>query len=295
KKKTKTLNQKMLPYTKWHTKAIQHPEQERLKALVELHDELRKHDEVFLALILQGSCANLDFTNFSDIDCIVVLRKKVLQNPTLLIHARNIIVSCRIYLDLFQPWNHHGFMIWSELDLENYRESLLPVALLKKSVLFSEGNTLFLHAISESEENLKVKVSKLIKKCERIKAMKPKNITELLDKIASCVLIPTLYLALQKKYTTKKDSFKQFLPLLSKTNQKMFWQVASVWKSWPFKESTPYGIRKRAHKLINPLLFKTFMFNKRNPNSIRKYAQILNKIDKLCDAYLALVRRNFDV
>ena len=82
--------------------------------------------------IVQGSIASYDFIkNWSDFDTLVVIKNDVLKDEKKLIRLR--IKLKKIYKQIvkFSKFQHHGFIIYTNLDLKNYLSGYLPPEALK--------------------------------------------------------------------------------------------------------------------------------------------------------------------
>lgn len=290
KKKKQTSISLLNSYEDWTNKLSLSKAKNKFSPLLELHSKLSRKKYLFKHLILQGSCSTLDVTNFSDIDFLIILKDDVVSNPRKLIESRDLVLKSRKYLDLFNRYNHHSFMIATELDLSFYRESFLPISTFKNSTSFLGDKKLFICRLKESSKNKKAKVRKFIKKCNFLIKLNPKNRSQILDKISSCNVMPVLYLALLGNYVDKRDSFKIFKPKLHRDYHGYFSEVLQLWNTWPHK-SKNYKLNKFIFIFINPLQFKFLMSHTKNSKDVVKYKDYFTKINLLVSEYKRMAEK----
>ncbi|MBP6657756.1 MAG: nucleotidyltransferase domain-containing protein [Bacteroidia bacterium] len=103
------------------------------KALTALKPSLK-------AVLVHGSYATGEEIAYSDFDGLIIISKEALHNRKQLSEAAYNLHELRKYMHLIDPFQHHGWFVLSEYDLENYPEWFLPTAVLhhSKSLL---GNT----------------------------------------------------------------------------------------------------------------------------------------------------------
>lgn len=94
-----------------------------------LRDESSKHIVHFL---LHGSLADLKYIKgWSDLDTWVVIDNMVFSNPLELMKLRNLFSKLNKSLLKIDSIAHHGFIIVLESDLEDYKDSLMPIEVIK--------------------------------------------------------------------------------------------------------------------------------------------------------------------
>ncbi len=256
-----------------------------LQPLHDLGSYLSSFQGHFSHLVLHGSLSTLDYTNFSDIDFMIVLKKESLT-PKTLVFLRNKVLYARHYLDLLNPFNHHGFLILNDIDLSFYRQSYLPIETLEHATSFLGGQkAISINVIPDDKENERLRREKLIRKIKYVQNLSPKNAYELLDKISSFLLIPTLLLARQGVKLYKRESFPQIKKRLSKQEQSLLDLVSQARRDWPKSAHFPYGLRKTFYACLNPLLFKFITQNTRfvHKNLIKRHRDVLDAIDLLTE------------
>lgn len=86
-----------------------------------------------LGFYVHGSVSTLDYTDFSDLDTALIVRKETVEDPQRLKEfAFNNILSSR-HLCKYQYLHHHSHCVLAENDLVYYPQSFLPIELFKYS------------------------------------------------------------------------------------------------------------------------------------------------------------------
>jgi hypothetical protein len=87
-----------------------------------------------LSLFLHGSMADLQYTPFSDVDDLVVLRREAWQDVSSLMETATLLAQiARCYQDI-DPLQHHGHWVVTEFDLLFYDQSYMPLTVLNEAV-----------------------------------------------------------------------------------------------------------------------------------------------------------------
>jgi len=84
--------------------------------------------------LIHGSLSTLDYSKgWSDLDTLVVVNSKTIENPRNLISFRRELISAQDYLFDIDPLQHHGFIFCSEFDLGQYLSHCMPIEVLEES------------------------------------------------------------------------------------------------------------------------------------------------------------------
>lgn len=161
---------------------------------------------------IHGSFSTMDISEWSDIDSLVILRREVVEDPELLLRVRKKMMGINKMLLLNDPLQHHGVFVVTEHELENYRQSFLPVEVLGYSTSFFGTKNLQVR-INTSKEDAR----KILK--EHINYIKRFKSNSLYDWKLFChimLLLPLLYLQARGKYMYKKFSFSKARPMFGK-------------------------------------------------------------------------------
>lgn len=80
-----------------------------------------------LSVVVHGSYSTEDFTEFSDLDVLVIFRDKTFLSRKAIHETREALVGVYAYLKSLDPLCHHGIQALCESDLSAYDESFLPL------------------------------------------------------------------------------------------------------------------------------------------------------------------------
>jgi len=83
---------------------------------------------------IHGSLSTLDYAKgWSDLDTLLVVNSKTIENPRILISFRRKLISIQDCLLDIDPLQHHGFIFCSEYDLDQYSSQCMPIEVLMES------------------------------------------------------------------------------------------------------------------------------------------------------------------
>jgi len=188
----------------------------------------------FKHFVVHGSIASGDYIkNWSDFDTFVVIKDDVLEDINKIIKLRNILKKLYSKILDFSKFQHHGLIIYTELDLKNYLPGYLPKeALYKNFNIFRDEKIFFFQnrkKINISLEYLK-KRKNFLKSAIKNKiyghhvinksAMKIPVQTDdpymfqLIYHISSMLNVPILFLDAIGKSSHKKKSFQKFYKII---------------------------------------------------------------------------------
>jgi|GEM_PF-1635221 len=110
-----------------------------LRPLFELQNYSNRYFKKFLkGFYLHGSLATMDYIpDWSDLDTLMIVNKETILSPKNLNELRNRAIQSHKYLYHIDPYQLHGHLMISELDLEYYSETYFP------SVLFDYSKSFF--------------------------------------------------------------------------------------------------------------------------------------------------------
>ena len=225
-----------------------------VEAVNDIHKHFSKR-RLFSDVFIHGSVATNEVCQFSDINCIVVLERSVVFDTEKLLRAQNVITNGRIYLDAFNVWNHHGYGVLNEIDLDYYRESYLPSIVLKESLNLCE-RPLRVRIIPESKENKKVQHARLLRYFDAIKKHPWHNEYYLGHMLDLALMLPSLFLADKGIRCSKKESFVLIDHYLSNDDRKLLKDIEQARLDWPYNKLMSYENRRNLIRTVNPLVWK---------------------------------------
>lgn len=82
------------------------------------------------AVLIHGSLATNEEIPYSDFDALVILKDEVFKSPKRLANAAINLSKCYSLMLEFDPLQHHGWFVMSEVDLKAYPERYLPPEVL---------------------------------------------------------------------------------------------------------------------------------------------------------------------
>ncbi|MCG8605267.1 nucleotidyltransferase domain-containing protein [bacterium] len=222
-------------------------------------------DDVVGAYV-HGSVATGEEIPYSDFDALVILKDRVFQSKKVLVEvARKLNLARSIMFD-FDPLQHHGWFVLSEVDLTSYPYYYYPVELFQYTKsLFNDVGTELKLGVSKSCRAAHKAFDGL---CRSILATAcrqkyPKNMYELKSLLSQFMLLPTFYVQLRdKKGVYKKCSFdaarSDFCSLdwtvmdeASMLRTEWSVKMSSMSKSWSDK---PTWISRLAAKRLAPTI-----------------------------------------
>tara|TARA_B100001057_G_C22871605_1_gene959271 strand:- start:6602 stop:7642 length:1041 start_codon:yes stop_codon:yes gene_type:complete len=206
-----------------------------IKIIKSIHN--LKMNKYFKYFLIQGSIASRDYINgYSDFDTFVVIKNETLIDNKKILELR--VKLNKLYKNIisFSKLQHHGLIIYTEYDLQNYLKGFLPVqALRKNSNLFKSEKIKFKLAV-DKKENLSKKIlverKKFLENSIKFKTynhhVKNKNnipkipfrsgdpfLFELFYQIGTMLNIPILFLDAIGKSSHKKKSFLKFYKIVN--------------------------------------------------------------------------------
>jgi len=239
-------------YNEWVRESKNHL---RLQPLYELHDKLLKADAYLDTAILHGSCSSMDYTNFSDVDLLLVVKDNTLNNPHSLLSLRKILVSGRKYLDLFDPLNHHGFMINSAMDFRYYQKDFLPLPVLVGATRFIQPERRLMLRAVKSPDNRRFYINRLKRNCRALIEENPKGLYQMKDLLSLCFNNIILYFQIKGKAGNKRRLIELMKKEMDSKERETLEILSEKRISWPKIGRIPYAIRKIPY-ILNPFITK---------------------------------------
>ena len=101
--------------------------------IILLKNELQSIRRHLAGAFVHGSFATGEEISYSDFDGLIILSQSTLADEKQLSEVAFTLHTLRRYMHRIDPFQHHGWFVLAESDLENYPEWFLPVAVLKHS------------------------------------------------------------------------------------------------------------------------------------------------------------------
>ena len=198
----------------------------------EIVSSLKNNDilNYFDQFIIQGSVASYDLIkNWSDFDTLVIIKNTILVDEIKLLKLRLKLKKLYKLILKFSKFQHHGLIIYTNLDLENYLPGYFPPQALKYNFSLKKDKIIFYiskHSKKNISKNIlndkKLFLKKVLKNRSYNHHVIGKKIPkipfsnndpfmfELFYNFGSILNIPILYLDAIGKSSHKKTSFKKF-------------------------------------------------------------------------------------
>lgn len=157
------------------------------------------------SLIMHGSFSTLDYTEWSDLDLLIIVKRSVYENPESIMKLRKKIIGLNRYLFLNDPLQHHGVFVIAEQELNYYFEGFLPTEVFKHSTALLGAKNIRFRTWDDREEQIR----RLKALTEYIKNYENTRMS-LYDWKLFChimLLLPLVYLQTNGTYVYKSRSF----------------------------------------------------------------------------------------
>ncbi|MFV1976121.1 MAG: tetratricopeptide repeat protein [Candidatus Scalindua sp.] len=216
------------------------------------------------SFMVHGSMSTLDYTPFSDFDTQIFLTDKVFSSMDYLKKTAMVISGNVNLLKLFDPLQHHGFFLCTDLDRRSYPEAFLPLSTMDCATsVYGEKTQKFF--IRQSDYQIKYAVwhTGYFFRTSYILRIFPENPFDIKRFLSRFLLLPVLLLELKENiFPYKRDSFtlarKYFDP--------------EVWQS--------VEIATKARHDWNP--YRTLKFNKDFYRKTFEFSEVILKTLKDC-------------
>lgn len=235
-----------------------------LRAVADLATYVRTELAPYLlGFYLHGSLSTLDYTPFSDLDDLLILRREtVLEAERLAECARRCVEAAR-FLYEHDPLQHHGHFVLTELDLVRYPPAHLPPEVLPYATVIAGPMEIPL-AAQDGSAGFRRAARHLAERLTRTRP--PRNLWELKDLLARVMLLPALYLSALGQPCYKKFAFERARASFDGSWRAV--EVASVLReAWSYRPS----VRERIlgylalERLSHPALFQRLLSKHAQP------------------------------
>lgn len=210
--------------------------------------------EYLSGFYLHGSLATKDYIKgWSDIDTLAVISKETIKNPEALLELRRKLYNMRDFLYRIDPLQHHGSIVISEYDVENYCQAYFPVVLFRYSKSFFSKERIVSFKVRDYGEEALGRLFWFVNYFRKLNAEKNFNPGSYDTKalLHSITLFPALYLQAKGILVYKKFSFD----IARRDFKKDVWEVvdnvSSIRYNWKGTGTFPL---MRCFSKINPLL-----------------------------------------
>lgn len=227
KNKIKNLKKKKIKFKNYNSNFLKSFDLDTKKKNLTLINKVKKLKKYILFFIVHGSYSTNDYIkNWSDFDSIIVVKDIVLKNSNLLSQFRKEIIILEKFLQEIDRFQHHGFLVMTEFDLNFYSSQFLPLNVLEHSRVVVGKKIISLKYYRDKKFWIKklFNLNKLFKESYRQGFLRhhPYNNQYLYDNykdmntmyqmkyfLALIMFVPCLYLECVGEPTYKKYSFQK--------------------------------------------------------------------------------------
>jgi hypothetical protein len=264
----------------------------RMSVINEFCDYIKNKLSPFLIdAFLHGSLSTLDYTGYSDLDTLFLIRNDVAEDPSSLRELSHLFIKSKKYLYRFDPCQHHGHFFLVESELEFYNQSFLPLSVIKlsTSILGRKKTIHFKIRDSREEARSRFLASKGLVKKYMENPEKLNNLYYLKLLLSHFMMLPVLFLQLHGEYISKKDSFDVLRKRIPQNIWAVVDRVSEIRTNWsqnlPAFKGFIYKKINAINPLLSPLLAKYYF--KRIPGHHNGYPSIgLNDMNRFLEYLL---------
>lgn len=211
-------------------------------------------------LLVHGSVATEETVPYSDLDLLLLVRRRDLASPTVLRRLARVTIPATRCLMSFDPLQHHGLFCATEIDLTAYPETILPVGALAKSrVVVPEQFPSFTVArrMSRFSAVQKLLYTTLYLRGAYIQHLVPSSAYRLKGYLSTAMLLPALYAAAMGHPCFKGDSFEIARSDTPSDKWAIQNEMAAIRQAWSYELPTTGRVLSAVVK--NPCLYRVLI------------------------------------
>ncbi len=205
------------------------------KYLVQMSKALSDLKPALKGAMVHGSFATGEEIEYSDFDGLIIISKDALQNKKLLAETAYKLHELRKIMHLIDPFQHHGWFVLSEYDLENYPEWFLPTAVLQNGKSLIGTTHLRVNVQEVPDVDFKKSFMRLCDSLKRkLSASKPDwNLYQLKAIFSEFMMLPSAYVqARDDKGVFKKYSFAEMRRDFKDEEYTVMDEVSNIRMNW---------------------------------------------------------------
>ena len=208
------------------------------------------HDELIDNIIVHGSYGDFTITPYSDLDLVVCLSQRAVENPR---HRRTLRALFRTLLlpliHSVDPLQHHGaFLLWPTL-ADAYVQSILPAVAYTRAWSVKPLNL----RLNISSHPGPPKLNGLLQTitAEKRRCLNARSLFFTKRFLSHIMMVPCLYFGDRGRYLHKADSFSPFVSRFPDT-QSLFGTLSDIRHRWPVRPAIVQLIARHsaAHRLL---------------------------------------------
>ena len=211
-------------------------DKEYIKPLVELKEYSNAKLKQYLSgFYLHGSFATKDYIKgWSDVDTLSIISKGTINDPESMLKLRNRMYNMRNFFYKIDPLQHHGSIVVSEYDMNNYCQAYFPTPVFAYAKSFlKDDKTIQFRVRDFSNESIR-RLFWFVSYFRKLKIEKRFNLSSYDTKVLlhSITLFPTMYLQAKGILVYKKFSFDIAKKDFKKDIWKIIDNISSIRLNW---------------------------------------------------------------
>lgn len=229
-----------------------------LKVINRLYTYIRQNLAPYLVdAYIHGSLSTMDYTGYSDLDTLFIVKQEALEDPETIKRLERLFIRSTRFLYEFDPLQHHGHFFLMEADLKYYSQAFLPLSVFRDAAsLLGTGTTLEFRLRDCSQESKQrfIDSIRIVRRYVTQDQKKLKNPYFLKGVLSHFMILPALFLQVQDRYVSKKESFDVLREQVPKSIYHTMDIVSNIRQDWD-QQVTP--AKQRIIRMIglwNPLL-----------------------------------------
>lgn len=245
---------------------------EHVRRMMSFLSEHLKDD--IIGAYVHGSLGIGEEVAYSDFDALAILKIEVFESTERLIGvARKLNRARKIMLD-YDPLEHHGWFVLTELDLKFYCDAYFPIELFQyaKSLFDNKGLELEISLRESSFETRRAfekMAEAVIRKIEN--RQYPVNMYQLKSLLSQFMLLPALYLQVKNgKGIFKRESFDKAKIDFDSADWSIMDEVSNIRDNWNYEIS---AFKRRM--MCNPHVLSRSFAKKYVPTISNRLKEIL--------------------
>ncbi len=223
-----------------HRHAIDVPGLERHREydrLTRATDALRDvGQKIGVRFFVHGSWSTLDATDYSDLDTLAVLPRELVCDATRLRGARRSIFPTWRVLRRFDPLQHHGHFVLTEIDLDGYPAPMFPAEIWMRATSLHGAQSMVIRTAS-APELAQHRFRQLAQSFLRSEASRGlRNAYRLKSDLSVFMLLPCLWLQARGESVSKRESFRRFDEVAGPASRAAMNEASRARVRWRYEE-----------------------------------------------------------
>ena len=190
---------------------------------------------------VHGSTATDEMIPYSDFDGLIIVKDEVLKNKSRLLRFAKHLKNTRIMMHELDAFQHHGWLVFSESDLNQYNSCVFPYELFHyAAAILDKGHSFSLSVTQCSHQQVLQGLASVVIK----KQMVPHSLYGIKSLLSEFMLLPAVYIqAKTGNGIFKKFSFNEAAADFTTGEWQCMNEVSEIRKNWNFKGNAEAELR----------------------------------------------------